>query len=285
MPRQAQQERQACGARGRFEPLDRARGQRRQRRDDRGHAAAQRRSQSRPVRTHGTHQRPADPRRRSRGAGAARDPAAGRARRRVRRCCSPSTGRTSTASPTKFRSSASSVMIGDPDEGEPPEVFTQTGARYRAAVHQEDGQGDPRELAQHGRARPGRRAGGIPAEALETALRDSWKKARNRAAGQPGALRAGIAAAAGHRRRAASSCPGNAPRQALAHQRQRGGGLRRDPRRRSLRRRVSDHARDRAARMDGARADQGRRHAAAGRGRARLHQHDHRRRPTAACRR
>ncbi len=68
-----------------------------------------------------------------------------------------------------------------------------------------------------------------------------------------------------------------ATQQALAHQRQRGRGLRRDPRRRALRRRLSDHAGDRAARMDGARADQGRRHAAAGRGRARVGQHDHRR--------
>ena len=64
---------------------------------------------------------------------------------------------------------------------------------------------------------------------------------------------------------------------ALVDQRQRGGRLRRDPRRRALRRGLPDHAGHRAARVDGAGADQGRRHAAAGRGRTGVDQHDHRR--------
>jgi len=91
----------------------------------------------------------------------------------------------------------SSIVIGDPDEGEAPDVFRQTGARYA-----------PLPLKKMTKAMPGSwpnmvalglagALAGIPEEALERALRDSWKKTY--AALQPNlaALKAGIAAAPG----------------------------------------------------------------------------------------
>ena len=92
---------------------------------------------------------------------------------------------------------ASSVMIGDPDEGEAPEIFKNTGARYV-----------PLPLKKMAKAIPGSwtnmvalgLAGAlaeIPAEALESALRDSWKRAAVALQANLAALRAGIAAAAG----------------------------------------------------------------------------------------
>ena len=91
---------------------------------------------------------------------------------------------------------ASSIMIGDPDEGAAPEVFMQSGARYV-----------PLPLKKMTKAIPGGwpnmvalglagALAGVPAEALETALRDSWKKADTALQANLAALRAGIAAGA-----------------------------------------------------------------------------------------
>jgi 2-oxoglutarate/2-oxoacid ferredoxin oxidoreductase subunit alpha len=92
---------------------------------------------------------------------------------------------------------ASSVMIGDPDEGETPEVFKNTGARYV-----------PLSLKKMAKAIPGSwtnmvalglagALAGIPAEALESALRDSWKRADAALKANLAALQAGFAAASG----------------------------------------------------------------------------------------
>jgi 2-oxoglutarate/2-oxoacid ferredoxin oxidoreductase subunit alpha len=92
---------------------------------------------------------------------------------------------------------ASSVMIGDPDEGETPEVFKNTGARYV-----------PLSLKKMAKAIPGSwtnmvalglagALAGIPAEALASALRDSWKRADAALQANLAALQAGIAAASG----------------------------------------------------------------------------------------
>jgi 2-oxoglutarate ferredoxin oxidoreductase subunit alpha len=91
---------------------------------------------------------------------------------------------------------ASSVMIGDPDEGEAPEVFAQSGARYA-----------PLSLKKMSKAIPGSwpnmvalglagAMAGLPTEALEAALRDSWKKTDSALQANVAALRAGINAAA-----------------------------------------------------------------------------------------
>jgi 2-oxoglutarate ferredoxin oxidoreductase subunit alpha len=92
---------------------------------------------------------------------------------------------------------ASSVIIGDPDEGEAPEVFRQSGARYV-----------PLSLKKMSKAIPGSwpnmlalglagTLAGVPAEALESALHGSWKRGDEALQANVAALRAGIAAAAG----------------------------------------------------------------------------------------
>ena len=90
---------------------------------------------------------------------------------------------------------AGSVMIGDPDEGEVPEVFRARGARYV-----------PLPLKKMAKAIPGSwinmvalgLAGALadlPVEALEAALRASWKRAESALQPNLAALHAGIAAA------------------------------------------------------------------------------------------
>jgi 2-oxoglutarate ferredoxin oxidoreductase subunit alpha len=92
---------------------------------------------------------------------------------------------------------ASSVMIGDPDEGATPEAFKNTGARYV-----------PLSLKKMAKAIPGSwtnmvalglagALAGIPAGALESALRDSWKRADAALQANLAALQAGFAAASG----------------------------------------------------------------------------------------
>jgi 2-oxoglutarate ferredoxin oxidoreductase subunit alpha len=92
---------------------------------------------------------------------------------------------------------AASVMIGDPDEGEAPDVFKKTGARYV-----------PLSLKKMAKAIPGSwtnmialglagALAGIPAVALEAALRDSWKRTDAALMANLAALQAGIVAAAG----------------------------------------------------------------------------------------
>jgi 2-oxoglutarate ferredoxin oxidoreductase subunit alpha len=92
---------------------------------------------------------------------------------------------------------ASSVMIGDPDEGEPPEVFRASGARLV-----------PMPLKSMAKAIPGAwtnmlalglagALAGIPAEALQSAVRESWKRADTALQANLAALQAGISAAPG----------------------------------------------------------------------------------------
>ncbi|HVS55955.1 MAG TPA: 2-oxoacid:acceptor oxidoreductase family protein, partial [Casimicrobiaceae bacterium] len=92
---------------------------------------------------------------------------------------------------------ASSVMIGDPDEGETPEVFKNTDARYV-----------PLSLKKMAKAIPGSwtnmvalglagALAGIPAEALESAVRESWKRADAALQANLAALREGLVAASG----------------------------------------------------------------------------------------
>jgi Pyruvate/2-oxoacid:ferredoxin oxidoreductase gamma subunit len=158
---------------------------------------------------------------------------------------------------------AASVVVGDADAGDIPEVFRASGARYV-----------PLPLKKMVKAIPGGwinmialglagALAGVPEAALERALRASWK--RGDATLQPNlaALRAGRGGGE-HCRRAAARAAGRCIVAAVAAERQRGGGLRCAARRRALRCRVSDHAGNRNARVALARTGQGRRHAAAG---------------------
>jgi 2-oxoglutarate/2-oxoacid ferredoxin oxidoreductase subunit alpha len=92
---------------------------------------------------------------------------------------------------------ATSVMVGDPDEGEPPDAFRATGARYV-----------PRPLKKTAKAIAGSwtnmvalglagALAGIPAAALEAAVRESWKRAAESLKANLTALQAGFDAAAG----------------------------------------------------------------------------------------
>ena len=92
---------------------------------------------------------------------------------------------------------ASSVLIGDPDQGDAPEVFLASGATLV-----------PLPLKKMAKAIPGSwtnmialglagALAGIPGAALEAALRDSWKRAGTGLDANLAALRAGMQAAAG----------------------------------------------------------------------------------------
>ena len=91
---------------------------------------------------------------------------------------------------------STSVMIGDPDEGEVPEVFKASGTRF-----------EPRSLRKMAKAIAGSwtnmvalglagALAGLPAAALEAAVRESWKRSGEALDANLAALRAGIASAA-----------------------------------------------------------------------------------------
>ncbi len=92
---------------------------------------------------------------------------------------------------------ASSVLVGDPDEGEPPAVFMETGARYV-----------PLRLKKMAKAIPGSwvnmvalgfagALAGLPKQALEAAVREDWKRGEAALAANLAALEAGYAAEKG----------------------------------------------------------------------------------------
>ncbi len=92
---------------------------------------------------------------------------------------------------------AASLMIGDPDEGEPPEVFKASGARYVALPFKKTAKaiaGSWTNMVALGVAGS---LAGIPAAALEAALSDSWKRGDEALQANLAALRAGIESAAG----------------------------------------------------------------------------------------
>jgi 2-oxoglutarate ferredoxin oxidoreductase subunit alpha len=89
---------------------------------------------------------------------------------------------------------SSSVIVGDPDEGEPPEVFVATGARYV-----------PLQMKKMAKALPGSwvnmvalgfagALAGLPMSALEAAVRADWKRGEAALAANLAALAAGYAA-------------------------------------------------------------------------------------------
>ena len=75
-------------------------------------------------------------------------------------------------------------------------VFRSTGARYVPLSFKKMAKAHPGELVQHGRARArGHRWPSIPPAALESAVRDSWKRSDDALSANLAALRAGIEAA------------------------------------------------------------------------------------------
>ena len=172
---------------------------------------------------------------------------------------------------------AESLLIGDADEGEPPEVFRATGARVVTLPLKKTAKSHAGSWINMLALGLAGAWSGVPAQALEAALRASWKRGAEALNANLAALRAGVAAAATLRAPDAAGHARRGTRRPLADQRQRSRRLRCHSRRRALRRRLSDHAGHRDARVDGARAHQGGRLAAAGRRRAGVGEHDHRR--------
>jgi len=92
---------------------------------------------------------------------------------------------------------ASSVMIGDPDEGEAPEVFRATGARYFPLPLKKTAKGIAGSWTNMVALGLAGALAGISEEALAAAVRDTWKRSEEALAANLAAVRAGIAAAAG----------------------------------------------------------------------------------------
>ncbi len=90
--------------------------------------------------------------------------------------------------------SAASVLVGDPDEGEPPEVFVATGARYVPLPMKKMAKaiaGSWVNMVALGFAGA---LAGLPREALEAAVREDWKRGEAALAANLAALAAGYAA-------------------------------------------------------------------------------------------
>jgi len=92
---------------------------------------------------------------------------------------------------------AGSVIVGDPDEGEPPEVFLATGARYVPLTMKKTAKalkGSWVNMVALGFAGA---LAGLPQQALEDAVRDDWKRGDEALAANLAALAAGYAAERG----------------------------------------------------------------------------------------
>ncbi|MCC7325876.1 MAG: 2-oxoacid:acceptor oxidoreductase subunit alpha [Burkholderiales bacterium] len=92
--------------------------------------------------------------------------------------------------------SAASVLIGDPDEGTAPEVFTAAGARYAMLPLKKMAKAIPGSWTNMVALGVAGALAGIEREALAAALRASWKRADDKLTANLAALDAGIAAAA-----------------------------------------------------------------------------------------
>jgi len=92
---------------------------------------------------------------------------------------------------------ASGVLVGDSDEGEPPAVFLAGGARFVSLPLKKMAKAIPGSWTNMVALGVSGALAGIPVEALEEALRASWKRADTALQANLQALRAGIDAAAG----------------------------------------------------------------------------------------
>ncbi|MCC7326512.1 MAG: 2-oxoacid:acceptor oxidoreductase subunit alpha [Burkholderiales bacterium] len=92
---------------------------------------------------------------------------------------------------------ASCVVIGDPDEGEAPEVYKATGARMVARPLKKTAKGIPGSWTNMVALGLAGALAGVPRDALEAAVRESWKRSSDSLAANLAALAAGMASAAG----------------------------------------------------------------------------------------
>jgi 2-oxoglutarate ferredoxin oxidoreductase subunit alpha len=92
---------------------------------------------------------------------------------------------------------ASSVMIGDPDEGEAPEVFRNAGARYFPLPLKKTAKGIAGSWTNMVALGVAGALAGISEEALAAALCDTWKRSEEALAANLAAVHAGVVAAAG----------------------------------------------------------------------------------------
>ncbi|MCC6867686.1 MAG: 2-oxoacid:acceptor oxidoreductase family protein, partial [Burkholderiales bacterium] len=88
---------------------------------------------------------------------------------------------------------ASSVVIGDPDEGEAPEVYKATGARMVSRPLKKTAKGIPGSWTNMVALGLAGALAGVPGEALEAAVRESWKRTPEALAANLAALAAGMA--------------------------------------------------------------------------------------------
>ena len=92
---------------------------------------------------------------------------------------------------------ATSVMIGDPDEGEAPEVFRNTGARYYPLPLKKTAKGIAGSWTNMVALGLAGTLAGIGEDALAAAVRGTWKRSADALAANLAAVHAGVAAAAG----------------------------------------------------------------------------------------
>jgi 2-oxoglutarate ferredoxin oxidoreductase subunit alpha len=92
---------------------------------------------------------------------------------------------------------ASSVIVGDPDEGEPPDIFKGTGARYVPLQMKKMAKGIPGSWVNMVALGFAGALAGLPQDALEAAVRSDWKRGEAALAANLAALAAGYAAERG----------------------------------------------------------------------------------------
>ena len=93
--------------------------------------------------------------------------------------------------------SASSVIVGDPDEGAAPDVYTATGAAFAPVSLKKTAKGIAGSWTNMVALGVAGALAGIPRAALEAALRASWKRDEEKLAANLAALDAGMRAGGG----------------------------------------------------------------------------------------
>ena len=107
---------------------------------------------------------------------------------------------------------AESLMVGDPDQGDPPEVFTKRGARLAQVAFKRMAKAIPGSWPNMIVLGLAGALAGLRAETLKSVVRKSYKKGGEGLAASFAAVEAGVAAAAGLPRAPRRAAPGRAGR-------------------------------------------------------------------------